>query len=721
MSEEILTGYQTLKTNEEDSPPSPKIVEHSSQKKSTRWSHIQNLDEFFTRVYQYHQRGGFLAMVIEDWMQLLQFAFIIGFSSFLLKCVKYDVLFHETKLLNGTEKVTLSDGVFSVEQCFERFDPLMIIVLIVAVVLALLKTCRNIYNSFQYYDMRNFYSQVLEITSQDLGSFTWHEIQSKLLLGQTEHHLCIHKHDLTQLDIYHRILRFKNYEVAMINKKVINLQFKLPFLGECVLFSNTLKYNLEIILFWGPWSPFENHWHLKSDYRNYHKRKELAAQYAELCKRDPSILGLRMWSLYSRLYLRHFNELEHEFMSRLNRAYKYSVRYMDSFTLPITVIFAKYTVFFCGSILIVFVVLTVIDEDILAVQHVIGTMTVLTIICSIGRACIPDENMVWSPEILMRSILSQIHYMPEHWKGQAHKFPVRDEFSQLFQYKFSYLLGELFSPITTPLVLIFSSRNKALDIVDFFRNFTVEVTGVGDVCSFAQMDIRKHASPEWMVSETSTEANDYRQAENGKAALSLIHFKYTNPEWVPPEDESKFLNSVRAHMTRDVAQLGLNPGAEAMFNSMRSSDGLPSISQPNLADDGVRVRGAHHIEGPLSNSLNSFASLGTIQKNPNEEQIEILTNEMNLSALYLHDIRRQKKKVQREPFISGISEQESLRTAMSHIREEPSETDWPSLKLPSSVQSGKELFRTSLTSSTRTIDEQKPLLQYDERDEDDIV
>lgn len=44
--------------------------------------------------------------------------------------------------------------------------------------------------------------------------------------------------------------------------------------------------------------------------------------------------------------------------------------------------------------------------------------------------------MVWSPEILMRNILSQIHYMPEHWKGQAHKFPVRDEFSQLFQYKF---------------------------------------------------------------------------------------------------------------------------------------------------------------------------------------------------------------------------------------------------------------------------------------------
>ena len=30
-----------------------------------------------------------------------------------------------------------------------------------------------------------------------------------------------------------------------------------------------------------------------------------------------------------------------------------------------------------------------------------------------------------------------------------------------------------------------------MEIVDFFRNFTVDVVGVGDVCSFAQLDVRK--------------------------------------------------------------------------------------------------------------------------------------------------------------------------------------------------------------------------------------
>ena len=52
------------------------------------------------------------------------------------------------------------------------------------------------------------------------------------------------------------------------------------------------------------------------------------------------------------------------------------------------------------------------------------------------------------------------------------------------------------SALVTPFLLCFSVRYKALDIVDFFRNFTVEVVGVGDVCSFAQMDVRKHGNPE---------------------------------------------------------------------------------------------------------------------------------------------------------------------------------------------------------------------------------
>jgi len=42
---------------------------------------------------------------------------------------------------------------------------------------------------------------------------TWYDIQKRLLEAQVDHLMCIHKKQLSGLDIYHRILRWKNYMV----------------------------------------------------------------------------------------------------------------------------------------------------------------------------------------------------------------------------------------------------------------------------------------------------------------------------------------------------------------------------------------------------------------------------------------------------------------------------------------------------------------------------
>ena len=107
---------------------------------------------------------------------------------------------------------------------------------------------------------------------------TWHDVQRRLLEVQREHEMCVHKKDLTELDVYHRILRHENYLVALINKDVIPVKYKLPFLGNFVFLSSGLRYNLEAMLFWGPWAPFENSWHLKEEYRNGNRDLHLAEQ-----------------------------------------------------------------------------------------------------------------------------------------------------------------------------------------------------------------------------------------------------------------------------------------------------------------------------------------------------------------------------------------------------------------------------------------------------------
>nr|XP_019957602.1 PREDICTED: autophagy-related protein 9A-like [Paralichthys olivaceus] len=233
------------------------------------------------------------------------------------------------------------------------------------------------------------------------------------------------------------------------------------------------------------------------------------------------------------------------------------------------------------------------------------------------RSFIPDEHMVWCPEQLLQCMLAHIHYMPDHWRGNANKSETRDEVAQLFQYKAVFILEELLSPIVTPFILIFILRNKSLEIIDFFRNFTVEVVGVGDICSFAQMDIRRHGNPTWM-SEGQTEASVYQQAENGKTELSLMHFTIKNPRWQPPQESSVFISHLKEKVQHD-AQSGPSTQlllSEAPLCTSLESNGSATVpdnllasvlAHPILTASGLQGRDHHFI--PPSTTASAAASV----------------------------------------------------------------------------------------------------------------
>ncbi|WAQ93667.1 ATG9A-like protein [Mya arenaria] len=598
---EYETQYQALSVYDEDDTgddtdnhtEADLMIHMVPDSNKARWNHIENLDEFFTRVYQYHQRQGFLCMVLEDSLQLIQFVFVVVFSSFLWKCVDYG------KLFASDHKVTIHEAI------------------------------------------RSFYLTALKISPEDLTNMTWHEVQTRLLDVQKVQQMCIHKSDLTQLDIYHRILRFKNYTLAMVNKDVLPLKIQLPLVGDYVFLSTGLKYNVEFLLF-----SFENKWHLRDEYKDnsLHRRKQLAEKlsqrilwlglanlalspviflwqilysffrYAELVKRQPSFLGSRRW---------------------LNRGYKAADMYLSIFTSPLMSIIAKNIAFFAGSVLAVLVVLTVIDEDVLNVEHVLTIMTVAGVIVTACKVFIPDEHAVYCPEVLMRNVLAQIHYMPDHWAGNAHTTRVRGEFSLLFQFKAIYLLEELLSPLTTPLMLIFKFRQRASEIVDFFHNFTVEVVGVGD----------------W--SECETEASQTEQGEDGKTEMSLMHFHiylYMYVQYLSICFQyASLVSSITGHSTM------LSPSMSAPFASGIAPKLRGAVSQtegPMMSSMGpgtsfyspsASLTQPHPSLGVQSpSSLNHPTSIS--QRHYDEGQIELMSTEMSFSALYMHDLRTRRNR-----------------------------------------------------------------------------
>ncbi|KAL7977902.1 hypothetical protein Chor_010854, partial [Crotalus horridus] len=511
-----------------------------------------------------------------------QFLFVATFSTFLLCCVEYDVLF-ANRPVNHTHqggggsfgpdrsKVTLPDAILPAAECAQRIQAShgVIFLLVMAATFWLYRLVKVFFSLMGYWEIRSFYTKALKIPSAQLCNCSWREVQARLIALQREQRLCVHRRELTELDIHHRILRFKNYLVAMVNKSLLPVRFRLPLFGRGVFLTRGLKYNLELLLFWGPGSLFQGKWSLQPQYKRAGARLELARRlarsllllgvanlllcpfilvwqglyaffsYAEALKREPGSLGARRWSLYGRLYLRHFNELDHELQARLSRGYKPAAKYLNSFANPLLAVAAGNAAFFAGSLLAVLIALTVYDEDVLAVQHILTAVTLLGLVVTLARAFIPDEHLVWCPEQLLQCVLAHIHYIPDHWQGNAHKAETREELGQLFQYKAVFILEELLSPIVTPFLLIFPLRAKALEIVDFFRNFSVEVVGVGDICSFAQLDIRNHGNP---------------QAENGKTELSLVHFAIANPHWQPPPESSLFIGHLKERVHQDASQ-----------------------------------------------------------------------------------------------------------------------------------------------------------------------
>ncbi|XP_016161153.1 PREDICTED: autophagy-related protein 9A-like [Ficedula albicollis] len=370
--------YRRLEECEEDSPPGEEEEEqlllHVTEGPTDSWHHIKDLDSFFTKIYQFHQRNGFACVLLSDVLELLQFLFVVTFSTFLLCCVDYDVLF-ATRPLNHSHvperaKVTLPDAVLPAPQCARRLrgSGWLLFLLVLAGAVWLCRLVTALRRLVGYWEIRSFYIRALGIPAV--------RGRGRGRAVGAPQPLCVPRRELTELDIHHRILRFRNYTVAMVNKS-----------------------------------------------------------YAEGLKRAPGSLGARRWSLYARHYLRHFNELGHELRARLGRGHAPATKYMDSFSSPLLAVLARHVGFFAGSVLAVLIVLTVYDEDVLTVQHILTAITLLGLVVTVARSFIPDEHAVWCPEQLLQRVLAHVHYLPEHWQGRAGRAETRAEMAQLFQYK----------------------------------------------------------------------------------------------------------------------------------------------------------------------------------------------------------------------------------------------------------------------------------------------
>jgi hypothetical protein len=154
------------------------------------------------------------------------------------------------------------------------------------------------------------------------------------------------------------------------------------------------------------------------------------------------------------------------------------------------------------------------------------------------------------------------------------------------------------SPIITPFILLFWLRPRAAKLVDFLRNFTVEVVGVGDVCSFSQMDTRRHGNPKWL---SKTNTKKLNQARNGKTELSLIHFTHTNAYWKMPSESIAFMDQLRDQAVKDT----IYEESQHQIQQEQQQQKPPSLSNSlneNVGEASSLNKSLYHLQSLVYNS-----------------------------------------------------------------------------------------------------------------------
>lgn len=644
------------------------------EKAMFRWVNVTDLDNFLLDVYNYYLCHGFWSMLLMRFFNLITVAFVVGFSLFLTQCIDYQGIKGSTKM---------SD--ILIPRCASKMGFVPNALLWISSFVWLWNLVLSVFDIFRLRQMHDFYLHLLGIPETEIQSISWQEVVSRLMALRDSNPTITStskrpggylrsqdKQRMDAHDIASRLMRRENYMIAMMNKDLLDLTLPIPFLRNRKLFTRTLEWNIELCIMdfvfnhKGQVRPlFLKDTHRKSLSDALRKRfitmgivslvfapflagfaltKHFFQNFNEYQK-NPAQIGSREYTRFAQWKFREFNELYHLFQRRVNMSYPFATRYLNQFPKDKTIQTAKFVSLVSGAVVSVLGLATVLDqENFLNFEVTPGRTTIFYIgvfgsIWAVARGLLPDDNMVYDTAFSIQEVIEFTHYVPAHWEGRLHTVEVKDEFSQFYQMKVVVFLEEVLSMIFTPFVLWFSLPKCSERIIDFFREFTVHVDGIGYVCSFAEFGFMERAiRPQAATTTKPEEAVRNANESSGKALGTYLRDDYFAPKDNKLEQSYwGFMNDYARNPKTDIrfpyhhhhsrrplhmpppvpgllsptfpaAEQGNNFGGS---DGIRRGAGLGLLSSPNRAALGTPRVGAQHHGGQGQAQLHSTQPLGS--------------------------------------------------------------------------------------------------------------
>ncbi|KAL1841019.1 hypothetical protein VTJ49DRAFT_4978 [Mycothermus thermophilus] len=542
------------------------LVSGSAKKKAEwRWANASNLDSFMKSVYHYYLGHGIWCILLDRALQLVNLAFLAFLLTFLTQCVDYGKL-------RGSQKLPQ----ILVPQCTRNMSGWWNVALWMFAFYFVWKTIQYLLDVRRLIHTRDFYLYLLDIPDYDMQTITWQEIVARIMALRDQNPKTAtdltpeqrrwigsqSKERLDASDIANRLMRRENYLIAMFNKDILNLSIPLPFLRNRQLFTRTMEWILKFTILD---FVFDEAGQVSPAFIRSERRSELSAKlrgrfffagimllvlspivaaylvivyfltYYHEIQKNPSVLSSRTYTPLAEWKFREFNELPHLFEKRLDMSRPFANHYIDQFPKAKTEMVAQTVAFISGALATVLAVASLVDSDLFLGFEITPDRTVLFYTAIFGsiwafaRGSINEENSVFDPEYAMRNVIEYTHYEPDHWKDRLHSYDIKVEFSELYKIKVVIFIEEVLSILIAPFVL-FSSLPKCSDqIIDFFREFTIHVDGLGYVCSFAEFDFKKGLAGRGKSGSGKTAGggdvrDDYYATKHGKMEASYYGF-----------------------------------------------------------------------------------------------------------------------------------------------------------------------------------------------------
>lgn len=462
----------------------------------------KNVDRFLKSLYQYYATKGLGAVILTQVCAVLSLGFTIGFSLFLIAFIDWSALAncHDDASCSQTKLIVNPFRDSSNLFCF------LTVVYFLLFGTFWLWRCVSAYSAVvDSIEMARFYRDQLELEEHHLLDIQWYQVLERLIILHNRGERIVPSSTLTVHEVAMRIMRKDNYLIGMINRNCLDLSvpwWMSSFISGKLFLTKSLEWSLSFCILeymFDEQEPFDRpeiSQDFLSDVNGLKWRFQVVGlihfmllpfmlafmavhfflQNAQQFHTNKAYLGPRQWSPLALWQFREFNELPHIFEERMNKSYAPANEYISSFHNPYLSIVARFVGYVSGAFIATLLLISFISEGVLLyVQYgehnLLWYLGIFSAVFAAARAFIPDDTTkpVLTPQELLHKVSAHTHYCPDHWIDRELTIEVKEEVSDLFQYKAKIFLMELLSVVLTPAVLCFSLPTSAPQIVEFVR------------------------------------------------------------------------------------------------------------------------------------------------------------------------------------------------------------------------------------------------------------